>query len=197
LHALRSPSTRRTGRPAAEPAGPGALAELADASGSPRAHLLAARLALPSGAAGPGHEVRTRLRLALAGPAPEIVLGTLGHAQAMVLLAELLPPGDAEALELAATAADLLAPLRVAGWSARARALLPVTSPPGRGARSTATADHVWSLVGEGLTNRQISARLSLSEKSVEGYITRLLRAHGCANRAELAARRSEEPPSR
>jgi hypothetical protein len=156
------------------------LAELADELGNPRAHLLAARALPPA---------PDRLRAALAGPAPERFLGTLGRAQAMVLLAAQLPPGDPEAADLAAVAGDLLAPLRATDWLQQARGLLPVPTSPGSGARSRAMADQVRQLVGEGLTNRQISARLNLSEKSVEGYVTRLLRTYGCANRAELAAR--------
>jgi hypothetical protein len=190
------------------------LSDLAEELATARALLLAARARLPAGPPNAGTRRRPRtppgrtgaaptpegdagrllataqLRRALAMPAIEIGLGAFGRAQAMVLLAEQLPPGDAEAVDLATRAAETLAPLGTTNWLTRARVLLPPGGPPGVGARRRATSDQVRTMIAEGLSNRQISARLSLSEKSVEGYVTRLLREHRCANRAELAARR-------
>lgn len=198
------------------------LSDLADNLATARAMLLAARARLPAGLPSPGKRTRPdtppnasggtpapdddanrflatiQLRRALALPVAEFGLGTLGRAQAMVMLAEQLPPDDTETLGLATGAVEALAPLRATEWLTRARALLPSGGTPGTGARRRATADQVRIMIAEGLTNRQISTRLSLSEKSVEGYVTRLLREHSCANRAELAARRPEpRHPSR
>lgn len=183
----------------------GELDELAHDLGTPYAHLLAVRLGspdrhtrpapVPGGQPRPARADRTatdalpRLRSCLVGPLTQISLGMLGQAQAMVLLAEHLPAGDPEAAELATRAGELLAPLRAGHWLGRAQALMPADRPAVAGIRSRAVAEQVRRLIAEGLTNRQISARLNLGEKSVEGYVTRLLRSYGCANRAELAAR--------
>jgi DNA-binding CsgD family transcriptional regulator len=46
----------------------------------------------------------------------------------------------------------------------------------------------IVELVRAGCTNRQIAARVRLSEKSVENHLTRLFARAGCRSRAELAA---------
>jgi two-component system response regulator DevR len=46
----------------------------------------------------------------------------------------------------------------------------------------------VLDLVGEGLTNRQIAARLSLSESTVKNYVASLLSKLGLQRRAQAAA---------
>jgi DNA-binding NarL/FixJ family response regulator len=43
----------------------------------------------------------------------------------------------------------------------------------------------VLGLVGEGLSNAQIGARLYLSEATVKGYVSRMLDKLGCANRTQ------------
>lgn len=45
------------------------------------------------------------------------------------------------------------------------------------------------ALVAQGLTNAAIARRLCLSEETVKKYVSRLLRAVGCATRTELAVR--------
>jgi DNA-binding NarL/FixJ family response regulator len=47
----------------------------------------------------------------------------------------------------------------------------------------------VLRLVAEGLTNREIAARLYLSPGTVKGYVEQLLAKTGSANRIQLAAR--------
>jgi DNA-binding NarL/FixJ family response regulator len=55
----------------------------------------------------------------------------------------------------------------------------------------------VLDLVGEGMTNRQIAERLSLSEKTVKNYVASLLSKLGMHRRSQAAAyiaRRGETP---
>jgi DNA-binding CsgD family transcriptional regulator len=44
------------------------------------------------------------------------------------------------------------------------------------------------ALISDGLTNRQISGRLKVSEKTVEGYLTKMFVKTGCRTRVQLAA---------
>jgi DNA-binding NarL/FixJ family response regulator len=58
----------------------------------------------------------------------------------------------------------------------------------------------VLACLGEGLTNAQIGKRLSLSEATVKGYVSRLLDKLGCANRTQaglLAVSLWGDEPSR
>ncbi len=55
----------------------------------------------------------------------------------------------------------------------------------------------VLDLVREGMTNREIAARLSLSEKTVKNYVASLLSKLGMQRRSQAAAyiaRRGETP---
>ncbi|MGK4579265.1 response regulator [Kitasatospora sp. HPMI-4] len=56
----------------------------------------------------------------------------------------------------------------------------------------------ILALVGEGLTNRQIGARLYLAEKTVKNHISRLLAKLGVERRVQAAviATQSTQPPS-
>jgi DNA-binding NarL/FixJ family response regulator len=47
----------------------------------------------------------------------------------------------------------------------------------------------VLALLGEGLSNAGIGARLYLSEGTVKGHVSRLMAALGCENRTQLALR--------
>ncbi|WP_258342772.1 helix-turn-helix transcriptional regulator [Saccharopolyspora gregorii] len=50
------------------------------------------------------------------------------------------------------------------------------------------TEARIVEMVGAGLTNRRIGSALNLSEKTVEGYLTRLFARTGCNSRVELVA---------
>jgi DNA-binding CsgD family transcriptional regulator len=187
---------RALGRPASARALAGELDELAGTLGTARSEMLAARMLLAVGNARlatdrmAADHALDRLRSCLAGPSTEVTLGALARAESMVVVAERLRPGHPEVVALATQATELLTALQAGHWLARARVLLPPGTADGTGTRSRATAEQVRRLIGEGLTDRQISLRLNLSEKSVKGYVTRLPRAHQGVNRAELAARR-------
>ncbi|ASO21199.1 DNA-binding NarL/FixJ family response regulator [Actinoalloteichus hoggarensis] len=43
----------------------------------------------------------------------------------------------------------------------------------------------ILALMGEGLTNKEIGRRLHLSEPTIKGYVSRILLALNCANRAQ------------
>ena len=61
--------------------------------------------------------------------------------------------------------------------------------PPGLQRRGiTAREWQVLTLVGEGLTSREIAERLYLSPRTVEKHVGRMLGKTGAANRAALAA---------
>ena len=47
-------------------------------------------------------------------------------------------------------------------------------------------------LIGEGLTNRQISARMFLAEKTVKNYVSRLLTKLGMERRTQAAVLATE-----
>ena len=47
---------------------------------------------------------------------------------------------------------------------------------------------HVFDLIGEGLTNRQIAARMFLSEKTAKNYVSALFSKLGLQRRSQAAA---------
>ena len=57
----------------------------------------------------------------------------------------------------------------------------------GAGETLTEREDEVLSLISEGLTNREIAARLYLSEKTVRNHVSHLLAKLDLRNRAQLA----------
>lgn len=75
---------------------------------------------------------------------------------------------------------------------------------PGPLADLTEQENAVLGLIGEGLTNRQIAARMFLSEKTVKNYVSRLLSKLGMQRRTQAAvliteirdARRTHRPGS-
>jgi DNA-binding NarL/FixJ family response regulator len=60
-------------------------------------------------------------------------------------------------------------------------------SRPAAGALLTAVEAEVAAHVARGLTNRQVAARVHLSPKTVEVYLTRIYAKTGCRSRVELA----------
>jgi DNA-binding NarL/FixJ family response regulator len=46
----------------------------------------------------------------------------------------------------------------------------------------------VAELIADGLTNRQIAARLFIAERTVDTHAGRIMAKPGCANRAQVAA---------
>jgi two-component system response regulator DevR len=50
----------------------------------------------------------------------------------------------------------------------------------------------VLDLIGEGLTNRQIAARMFLAEKTVKNYVSRLLAKLGMERRTQAAVLATE-----
>ena len=73
------------------------------------------------------------------------------------------------------------------------RSLLAVPAPPpaaaGTGLRPELTAQErrLLTLLGEGLTNRQIAGRMFLAEKTVKNYVSRLLAKLGVERRTQAA----------
>ena len=52
--------------------------------------------------------------------------------------------------------------------------------------------DRLLELIGEGLTNRQISERMFLAEKTVKNYVSRLLTKLGMERRTQAAVLATE-----
>lgn len=51
----------------------------------------------------------------------------------------------------------------------------------------TAQETTLLELIGEGLTNRQIAARMFLAEKTIKNYVSRLLAKLGMERRTQIA----------
>ena len=68
-------------------------------------------------------------------------------------------------------------------------------SPEAALARLTPQEHRVASLLAEGLTNRQIGARLGLAEKTVKNHVSAVLTKLGAANRTEAALRAAKGLP--
>jgi DNA-binding CsgD family transcriptional regulator len=58
----------------------------------------------------------------------------------------------------------------------------------------TSTEERVACLVAEGKTNREVAAALYVSERTVEGHLSRIYRKLGVRSRAELARRLAAGP---
>ncbi len=97
----------------------------------------------------------------------------------------------AEAATLVRQAADDLRRLEMPGPLLRADRLAAAIARARDDADPlTAREREVADLVVRALSNRDIAARLVLSERTVESHVRSILAKLGCANRAELIARR-------
>ena len=61
----------------------------------------------------------------------------------------------------------------------------------------TPSEERVAALVAEGKTNREVAAALFVSERTVEGHLTRIYPKLGVRSRTELARRLAAEPTQR
>ncbi len=116
------------------------------------------------------------------GARPFLVHGQLGLARALTAV------GDyAGAAEQARTAADQARRLDLPGPLRVAEALLAALVPGERAADPLSTREHeVLGLVAQALSNREIAARLVLSERTVESHVRRILAKTGLTTRTEL-----------
>jgi DNA-binding NarL/FixJ family response regulator len=71
-------------------------------------------------------------------------------------------------------------------WAERARRLIERLDDE-RGAPLTPRENEVAALVGEGLTNRQIAARLYLSDRTAQNHVQHILTKLGLPNRSQIA----------
>jgi DNA-binding NarL/FixJ family response regulator len=62
------------------------------------------------------------------------------------------------------------------------------------GSQLTAREREVWTLLAEGLTNKQIASRLTVSPRTVEKHVENLLRKTSTRTRTQLA--RATDPGS-
>jgi DNA-binding CsgD family transcriptional regulator len=84
-------------------------------------------------------------------------------------------------------AVGIFAELGAAGWARRAeRQLARVGVRPPAARDLTEAESQAVALVRQGLTNREVASRLFISEKTVEGTLTRAYRKLGVRRRAEL-----------
>ena len=121
------------------------------------------------------------------GASPDTALTLLG-------LARLLRDGNrvemAEAAALAQDALDLAVQLDMPGTVAAAGQLAArITVDRDEADPLTSREREVAALLAEALSNRQIAARLVLSERTVESHVRSILAKTQCANRTEFVAR--------
>jgi DNA-binding CsgD family transcriptional regulator len=98
--------------------------------------------------------------------------------------------GWAPVAEMLSGVADRLAQRGLVTLEGRSRTLVAGASAnPWAGAGVSAREADVLELVGEGLTNKEIAARLHLSPRTVEKHIESMFRKVGAHSRTDLAAR--------
>jgi DNA-binding CsgD family transcriptional regulator len=113
------------------------------------------------------------------------------HAEAQYELARVLArrarPGDLpRARTLVADCARQAAALGMAPWAAKANQLIQrLAGPPA--APLTQREREVANLVAQGLTNREIAARLYLSERTAQNHVQHILTKLGLSNRSQIA----------
>ncbi|MFI8007252.1 response regulator [Streptomyces sp. NPDC086010] len=112
-----------------------------------------------------------------------IMAGASGY-----VLKEITGTGLVAAIRTVATGQSMLDPATTTRLMHSLRD--PASTQPGGDARLSALSERekaVLELIGEGLTNRQISKRLYLSEKTVKNHISRLLSKLGVERRVQAA----------
>ena len=69
------------------------------------------------------------------------------------------------------------------------RSAIPASSPGQAGSLSGLTEQErtTLDLIGEGLSNRQIAERMSITEKTVKNYVSRVLAKLGMSRRTQVA----------
>ncbi len=112
----------------------------------------------------------------------------------MLGLARLLQDGDraelAEAAALAQDALDLAVRLEMPGTVAAAGQLAArIAADRDQADPLTGREREVAALLAQALSNRQIAARLVLSERTVGSHVRSILAKSQCANRTEFVAR--------
>ena len=123
-------------------------------------------------------------------------------ATARLALAELLAVERPEvAMAEASAAFDVLDRVGAVSRADEAAALLralgaPARTGPKRNVGLTKREEEVLALVGRGLTNAEIGARLYISPKTVEHHMSRLLAKLGMRSRTEAAAYAARSTPS-
>jgi non-specific serine/threonine protein kinase len=125
--------------------------------------------------------------------------GTLTRLRLIELLLDRAAPGDRHAAEESlgvvlqffrrAQATWYLA--RLVEWGKARNLAIPKAHPVaerGRGGLLTARERQVVDLVAEGLTNKQIAVRLTISERTAESHLEQIRSKLGLHNRAQIAA---------
>jgi DNA-binding CsgD family transcriptional regulator len=123
------------------------------------------------------------------GARPDTALTSLG-------LARLLRDGNraerAEAATLAQDALDLATRLDMPGTVAAAgRLATQIAADRDQADPLTGREREIAALLAEALSNRQIAARLVLSERAVESHVRSILAKTQCANRTEFVAKQN------
>ncbi|MEA2827502.1 MAG: hypothetical protein QOG43_1941 [Actinomycetota bacterium] len=150
-------------------------------------------LALGRGAAALGRlddavdDLATAAEQAAAAGAPGFVAEARFHLAAALMTRD--RPGDRTRAEVAAgDAARLVRALGMAAYLDRTSALLAGVSAGGRADPLSGREAEVAELVAEGLTNRQIAARLIISERTAQNHVQHILTKLGFTTRAQIAA---------
>jgi len=177
------------------------LARLANAQASVVLRAVAAvtraRLCVATGAGDPRACWHEAVSLFGAARMPvEVATARLGLAQ--LLAADRPQVAAAEA----SAAFDVLERVGAIGRADEAAALLrslgaPARTGPKRKTGLTKREEEVLALVGHGLTNTEIAARLYISSKTVEHHVSRLLAKLGLRSRTEAAAYVARNGPAR
>jgi DNA-binding CsgD family transcriptional regulator len=82
-------------------------------------------------------------------------------------------------------------------WAARARSELGAVGGRTRAEGLTAAERRVATLVGEGMTNREVAAALFLQERTVASHLTHVYAKLGVRSRTELARRLEQDAGTR